>query len=177
MKKYDRLKNRLKLLCKKESSENTYECYSIEHFFECETYKKYERILEFVEKHNFKRVIDIGCAFGIQSEVFVNSKINYVGIEIERGINFWNKDKYKYIIGKYPFRIDAAKGDIAVSILCLTWNCYLEEKDKTLHKQLETLKHDFKHIILYTNKEKLETIKKYYKNTKKIDKNLYYFYN
>ena len=42
---------------------------SIDNFFECETYKKYEFVLNFCKKNGFNRIFDIGCAYGLQSEV------------------------------------------------------------------------------------------------------------
>lgn len=146
------------------------------HFFECEGYKKYEIILDFAKHNNFKRVFDIGCAFGHQSEVFLNSNIEYVGIDSGE-FNFWNNDRYKYISKEYPFTIKADKDDLAVSVLCLTWNCYLYENERTLHEQCNQLKKDFKHCLLYMDNKKIEFVKRYYNNYKILDGNFIYFYN
>lgn len=145
----------------------------IDHFFECEEYKTYGKILRFAENNGFKRVFDIGCAYGHQSEVFINSKVDYIGIN-EDECDYWNKDRYKYISKHYPFEIKANANDLAVSVLCLTWNCYLYEKDKTLKEQCEALSRDFRNCLLYMQINQLEFVKKYFKNCKIIDKNLVY---
>lgn len=146
------------------------------HFFECESFKTYEKIAQFSIENNFKRIFDIGCAFGHQSEVFKNASLNYIGIEMNES-NFWNNNKFKYIVKEYPFKIETNPDDLAVSVLCLTWNCYLYEREKTLKKQCEALQRDFKQCLLYIASDKVDFVKQYYKNCKEIDKNIIYFWN
>lgn len=148
----------------------------IDHFFECEGYKTYEKILDFAEANKFKRVFDIGCAYGHQSEVFINSKVDYVGIN-EGKCGYWNGDRYKYMSKYYPFKIEANTNDLAVSVLCLTWNCYLREGNKTLKEQCESLQRDFKSVLLYMPMEMIDFVKGYFKDYKIIDKNLVSFSN
>lgn len=148
----------------------------IAHFYECEGYKTYESIRDFAKNHNFKRVFDIGCAYGHQSEVFLNSGVDYVGIEVA-DCDYWNKDKFKYITAKYPIEIKADEDDLAVSVLCLTWNCYLYEKEKTLTEQCEALQRDFKNCLLYMPKYMIDFVSKYYKNHEIVGENLVYFSN
>ena len=108
--------------------------YSIDTFFEVEVYKTYEVFAKIAKEKGFSRVFDIGTAFGLQSEVFLNEGIDYVGIN-DGNLNFWNKDKFKYIVGEYPFKIEAKETDLAVSSLCLTWNCYLHEGENYKNMQ------------------------------------------
>lgn len=178
--KYERLEQRRKELNKLFDKTNNTNCLiemdCIDHFFECESYKTYGKILEFAEAKKIKRVFDIGCAYGHQSEVFINSKVDYVGIN-EGKCDYWNEDRYKYLSTHYPFKIEANTDDLAVSVLCLTWNCYLYEKDKTLQEQCEALQRDFKNCLLYMASDKIDFVKKYFKDYIVIDKNLVYFSN
>lgn len=148
----------------------------IDHFFECEIYKTYESILNFCIANNFKTIYDIGCAYGHQSEVFINSNINYVGINNYKH-NYWNKNKYNYISQQYPFKINTRENELAVSVLCLTWNCYLYNGEQTLKEQCEALQRDFNNCLLYISKDKIDYVNKYFKNYRVVDGNLIYFYN
>lgn len=62
------------------NDEYLYKMYSIDTFFECETYKIYESIAHFCKENNFCRIFDIGCAYGLQSEIFRNKNIDYIGV-------------------------------------------------------------------------------------------------
>lgn len=155
--------------------------YLIEHdslcsFFECSGAIRYKTILRFAKENNFKRIYDIGCANGYQSEIFLNSNVEYIGID-EYKSDFWNKEEFKYIIDNYPFYIDTNEDDLAVSVLCLTWNCYLSEGELTLKKQCEQLKKDFKHCLLYICQEQIEFVSRYFENYKILNDNFVYFYN
>lgn len=148
----------------------------LDNFFECEIYIKYDKILNFAENNGFKRIFDIGCAYGHQSEMFLNSVVEYVGID-EIPCTHWNTEKYKYISKHYPFKIEAHSDDLAVSSLCLTWNCYLYEGNKTLKEQCEVLQRDFKSCLLYMQMDQLDFVKKYFKTYEVIDKDMVYFSN
>lgn len=138
--------------------------YSIDVFFECKVYKKYQKFTKFCKENGFDRVFDIGCAFGFQSEVFLETGVSYVGIN-EDNIDFWNKDVFKYIAKHYPFEIKARDTDLAVSSLCLAWNCYLYEGEKTLKEQCEALSRDFKSCLLYIPNDKIEFVSSFFKKT------------
>lgn len=175
-----RLKNRAKELDKlfMETKNSVYvmeeDC--IAHLFEAEGFQRYNTVLNFAEKNGFKRVFDIGCAFGHQSEIFLNSNVDYVGIN-DSILEFWNRDRYKYISAIYPIHLKADEDDLAVSILCLTWNCYLYEGEKTLQAQCEQLKKDFKHCLLYIAEDKIDFVLKYYENYELLSDGFIYFYN
>ena len=146
----------------------------LDHFFECKTGETYKKILDVAKEKGANRVFDIGCAYGHQSEVFINSNIEYIGVN-DFNCDFWNSDRYQYILGTYPFKLDTRENDIAVSVLCLTWNCYLIEKEKTLHEQLSQLSNDFNKIILHLAKDKIEYVLKYFPKYQHIKDNIYYF--
>lgn len=148
--------------------------YDLDHFFECERGKTYNTIIKVCKEHNAKRVFDIGCAYGTQSECFINTELEYVGID-RYCDDFWNKDRYKYITRNYPFKINTDKDDIAVSVLCLTWNCYLYENEKTLNEQLMQLAEDFNKAILYIAEDKIDYVKEYFPICNHIEGNLYFF--
>lgn len=149
------------------------ECDSICHFFEG-GHERYEKVSKYCIENGFKRVFDIGCAYGFQSEIFLNNNIDYIGIDVGN-LDFWNKDKFQYIVKEYPFEIEANSNDLAISVLCLTWNCYLYEDEITLRNQCEALSRDFKNCLLYMQIDKLNIVKEYFKNYKIIHHNLIAF--
>lgn len=179
--KYQRLYDRGQYCMEKyrETGESKFieEEYCVTHVFECSTLNTYSIIADFAKEKGFNNVYDIGCAYGHQSEVFLQKGVNYVGVEASYIPEFWNSDKFKFIKGEYPLKIQAEDNDLVISVLCLTWNCYLYEKEKTLTEQCEALQRDFKHCVLYLAKDKLDFVKKYFKNCEKIDDGMYYFYN
>lgn len=152
------------------------EDHCIAHLFECEGLKNYETIALFCEEHDIKRVVDIGCAYGHQSEVFLQTNIDYIGVN-DTQLDFWNKEHFQYVTGAYPCELPLKKGDLGISVLCLTWNCYLYEKEKTLINQCEALQKDFEHCLIYVQPDHLKVISKYFKNIHHIKGNFYYFSN
>lgn len=59
--------------------------------------------------------------------------------------------------------------DIAISNLCLGWNCY-KYSDDEFDKQFEALKRDFKACILHVPTEIEKILKKYFSNVEIIKK-------
>ena len=173
----DRSKYCLDMYEKTKEDKYLMEDYCINTLFECEHLKTYENIRNFAKEKGFNRVYDIGCGTGHQSEVFVNQNIEYVGIEQTKGLEFWNADKFKYIENTYPFKVYAYKSDLAISVLCLTWNCYLYEKEKTLREQCQALQRDFNQCLLYIANDKVETVKEYFKHHESLGGKLHYFYD
>lgn len=171
----ERSKECMDLYDKTGDSEYLMEIDCIDHFFECEGLNKYSLVAKFCKERGFNKAYDIGCAYGHQSEVFLLNGINYFGID-ENCTNFWNKDKCEYKTKSYPFKINAKENELAVSILCLTWNCYLDEGDITLHNQLKQLSDDFNNCLLYIAKDKVNIVKKYFKGYEHIEGNFHYFY-
>lgn len=170
MGKYERLINRYRDL----NDDFLIERDCLDHFFECETGKIYETIIKVCKEKGYNRVFDIGCAYGHQSECFLNTGVDYIGID-QYECNFWNSDLYEYKVNRYPYKIESTKNDIAISVLCLTWNCYLVEGEKTLREQLQRLKDDFGKAILYIANDKVDIVKEYMANCEKLDTTLYYF--
>lgn len=169
-----RERNRLLALYKIDNDQaHLMKMYAIDHFLGCGTFEKYDLILSFAKSKNLKRVFDIGCAYGHQSEIFIDEPVEYIGInDIE--LEYWNSDKFKYITKEYPFMINAREDDLVTSVLCLTWDCYLYEED-TLHKQCEALSRDFKHCLLYMPQNKLSFVKEYFSSYNVINSDFVYF--
>ena len=113
----------------------------------------YEQIADFCLEHNIDTVYDIGCAYGHQSQTYLNKDIEYVGIN-EHDLEFYNTDKCRFIAKHYPFKIYAPDNALAVSVMCLGWGVYLYKGTKTLRKQFESLARDFNHCLLYISNER-----------------------
>lgn len=148
---------------------------SIDHIMERP--ESYENILNFAEKRGIKRVVDIGCAYAFQSSIFEETDVSYMGVD--EGVNgrFWNDEKFSFIKTHYPSPLPLVEGDLAISVLCLGWNVYLYEGEKTFNEQFEALSADFKHALLYIPTERLESIGRYFVKTEKVAEGLYYFSN
>ncbi len=177
--RYKKLSKRRKYLQENSTIDDTpmlMEVDCIDHIFALNKLEQYTEVLKFAKSKGFKRVFDIGCAYGHQSEAFIDSDIEYIGIDDGVPGEYWNLDKYIYISEHYPFKINATETDLAVSILCLTWNCYLYEGEKTLKEQCEALKRDFKHVLLYMPKDKVGFVKEYFKGYEQVNEFMY-FYN
>jgi hypothetical protein len=172
----DRLKECLELYRKNHEVVYLMEEDCIAHLFECRGIETYEKIAMFCKERGIKRIFDIGCAYGHQSEVFLKEGLEYIGVN-DHTATFWNRDKFQYIVNRYPCELPTQKGDLGVSVLCLTWNCYLYEGKKTLTEQCEALQRDFEHCLLYIAPDKVEFVNRYFKKVKKIDEHLYYFSN
>lgn len=169
-------KGRENYLKGKETIEYDMEMDCIDHFFECEGFRTYGQIALFCKENGIKRAIDIGCAYGHQSECFLIHGVDYVGVN-ESKLNFWNQDTFKYVAGHYPCLLPTKSNDLAVSVLCLTWNCYLREGEKTLREQVEALQRDFSHCLLYITEDAKDFVSQYFKKVVKLGRNLYYFSN
>lgn len=173
--KYERLHERLDYLLESYSQTKDVlflmeeDC--INHFFECEGFKTYEKIHSFAKEKGFKNIVDIGCAVGHQSEIFVDSEINYIGIDDDWRGEFWNSDRFSYLKMHYPAKIDVPDNSLGVSVLCLGWNCYLYEGDETLEAQAKALSEDFKHCLLYLpyKDKRLDVFKRYFKGFEIIE--------
>lgn len=149
----------------------------IGHLFECEGFETYQKIAQFCEDHDIQRVVDIGCAYGHQSEVFMQYDIDYVGLN-DGKCDFWNRDEFDYHVGTYPCKLPIQKGDLGISVLCITWNVYLHDGQETLYQQCKALSEDFEHCLIYVQPSHLGIISEYFKKVEKIDEhNLYYFSN
>ncbi len=138
---------------------------SLDHVLEC-SLKNYDFMIDFAIKKGFKRVVDIGCAYGHQSEL-CKDRIKYIGID-EDNVDFYKETLNRgYIVGKYPCYIPTYYyNSLAISNLAIGWNCYVDEKE--FDKQCKALKKDFVASLLYLPKEREEILKKNFKQIKII---------
>lgn len=126
--------------------------------------KNYDFMIDFAIEKGFKRVVDIGCAYGHQSEL-CQGRIEYRGID-EDLVNFYefNDKNNNYSVGKYPFYIpfDIYKKDLAISNLAIGWQCYVDEKE--FREQCKALSNDFKASLLYLPTDREPILKECFKN-------------
>ena len=171
---YGKLKKRYDELVKFDDDISTMEGCALMHLLD-EGICNYEFIAKWCIENNINKVYDIGCAYGHQAEFFIENKIDYAGIESERFGPFWREDELDYFNKAYPFEINADKGELAISVFCLTWNCYLIDGQKTLQNQLEQLSKDFNHCLLFIPKDKVDFVNLYYKEHIHLGGNYHYF--
>lgn len=138
--------------------------------------ENYEFIKEFCKKNGITKVTDIGCAHGFQSEVFIDSDIRYRGIEIS-GCGYWNNDQFEYIQSEYPCNLETEQNELAVSVLCLGWNCFLFDGKETLKAQFKSLSKQFKQALIYMQSDFFGEVSGYFNTAYKVAGNFYYFSN
>lgn len=180
---YERLDKRMKDLFdtapdipREEESMRFMEADSIMHFLGAGGVENYEQVVQFCQENHIQRVIDIGSAYGHQSECFLDTTIEYIGVDNEMQ-DGWNSERYTYIQGSYPCPLPTKADDLAVSVLCLTWNCYLHEGERTLHQQCKSLAKDFSHALLYASKSAKDTLKQYFSSVEAVDGGFLYCSN
>lgn len=118
---------------------------SLDHVLEC-SLENYDFMIDFAIKMGFERVVDIGCAYGFQSELCRDRGIGYIGINTHE-LNFYKEISCIYVPQEYPFPIENVYNDLAISNLALGWNCYQSEKD--FEETCKALGKDFKASLLY----------------------------
>ena len=131
---------------------------SLDHVIEC-SLENYDFMIDFAINEGYDTVVDIGCAYGHQSE-FCKDKIKYIGIN-EDNLKFYKEKEFHYLIGKYPFKIPKIKyfnNSLAISNLAIGWQCYVNEEE--FNEQCKALKEDFAASLLYLPKEREEILKK-----------------
>lgn len=139
--------------------------------FECEHLQTYGAVAHYLKQSRCRTVYDIGCAYGYQSEAFLQENINYYGIEgYFTGHGFWNQDHFRYIEKEYPFKISAPEKSAAVSSLCIGWPCYRYRED-IWEEQAKALARDFNRVLLFTTPDFEEILKKYFNHTKYLEFN------
>jgi SAM-dependent methyltransferase len=128
---------------------------SLNHFLGCDGMTTYIKMLNICQKNNIKKVYDIGCGIGWQSEIFLRGGVKYTGIDNEK-LSFWKEnmtDDINYIEKEYPFRIDSKPDEVVISSMCISWGCYFEIEE--VKKQAKIIGMDFEQAILYLSKDKV----------------------
>ena len=152
----------------------------IDHLLQAGSLINYDFMIDFAIKKGFKRVVDIGCAYGHQAEL-CKGRIEYVGIDEDR-VDFYNVyEGNVYYPNKYPFFTNGLFwNDLAICNLSIGWNCYDNEKEAK--ENFKALSEDFKACLLYlpTDRENLlrECFKKvevYKKSESKLVPTAFYY--
>lgn len=107
----------------------------LEHVIQLDDF--YDFCTDYMCEHGIDTVVDIGCAYGHQSEAFLEENLGYIGIESSGDSPKWNIDKCMYLTEKYPCKIpDGCR--FAVSNMCFEY----------FINDYEALAHDFDTVIL-----------------------------
>lgn len=165
------------LLIEMESLDNVLEC----------SLENYDFMIDFAIKMGFKRVVDIGCAYGFQSEL-CKDRIRYYGINTAK-LKFYknslSSSRLAYTDEEYPYPnpYNLFKDDLAISNLALGWNCYQSEKD--FEETCKALGKDFKASLLYIPQDRKNILFKCFTDVMIVKENdsklcptgFYYCYN
>lgn len=117
----------------------------------------YDFCVDYMIESKIKTVVDIGCAYGHQSETFLMEGLTYIGIEVCNEGRKWNSDKCHYIDGAYPCIIPA-NSRFAVSNMCFEY----------FINDYKILARDFDTVILSGLGEKAVEAEKYF-NIEKVN--------
>lgn len=177
---YERLENQYNELIKRGKRGEDISSYEQDREFSIlvalDMISNYEYIKMFCDENLISKVCDIGCAWGYQSEVFRNSGIVYRGIDNNVNKDFWNDDIYFYENKTFPCALNPSHDELAISVLCLGWNCFMTEGDKTAHKQFESLASQFEQALIYMQAKFVDVAKTYYSNVINLKDNFYLMY-
>lgn len=142
----------------------------------------YISIVLYLIKHNYTNlvVVDVGCQLGIQSELFKQFDIKYIGIEYYK-YNFFNNDVFDYFVGDFiDINIDL-KNKIIISSMSLGYFYYNESnKKEKIILEIDKLKTS-KMLFIKSNNEYTNLVSKSFNRKEilatKMQNNLYLFQN
>jgi len=141
--------------------QNNFHKLPVEHMFECfpefmffeEDYLKIKRIIN-SNRLKSRNIIDIGCQYGIQSEIFLD--MSYTGIDSDFKYNINSDlDNINFIYDTFPSKNISLKNSIVISNMSLGW--YGDETDFS-----DDLK-EADIIFISSNKATIYSLKKIYK--------------
>lgn len=119
-----------------------------------------------IENDIRKNVVDIGCQFGFQSEIFLDCD-NYLGIDVEE-LRFFNTDKenVNYKVGLFPYVDIDLTNKTVISSMSLGYFDLLIDKDemKAKEKIVDKLK-ESETLYIATKKELVDMLSDYFDNT------------
>lgn len=88
------------------------------------SHETYETAAWFAKEFGFDTVVDIGCACGVQGNLFHQVGVRYLGIEMCKTMSFPEKEGLSYLHAKYPCPLPELKGKVlGVSNLCVGYLC------------------------------------------------------
>lgn len=116
----------------------------------------YDFCVDYMIESEIKTAVDIGCAYGHQSEAFLMEGLTYIGIEVCNEGRKWKSNKCHYIDSAYPCTIPD-NSRFAVSNMCFEY----------FINDYKALARDFDTVILSGLGEKAEEAEKYF-NIEKV---------
>lgn len=110
---------------------------------------------------NAKNIIDIGCQFGIQSEIF-RHEYNYTGIELY-DMEFFNKntDNCSFLIGAFPNQDINYEDSIIISSMSLGYFPQSDNEDEELELLAKEL-NKCKYLYIATSIKFRKVLSKYF---------------
>lgn len=155
-------------------------------FFE----KEYLLILKHILENNIQetKIVDIGCQFGFQTELFLN--YDYLGIDHYK-LKFFNAEKpnINYVVGTFPNDVNIDLNEsIVISCMSLGYfNKYIDESksEEEILKLIANKLSKSKHLYIATTPELIKHLKEKFKTCVLLEKHevankefpLYYFTN
>ena len=131
--------------------------YCIESFYEEAGREAYTAALNFAAANGFNIFLDIGCATGVQAELFRRSPVTYVGIEACPGL-MWRPLEVQYIKERYPCELPAdlmCRKVLGASRLCVGY----------LMTDYEAIAKQFDDFLLNGSSEARHALSKLYQQT------------
>lgn len=117
----------------------------LENYLFAKGQRDYQFIADICQKLGLKGIIDIGCSYGYQSEIFTERRLKYHGIDSNVS-RFWNggETDVTFQNSEYPCFLNVeTKNMLAVSRLCIGY---------TVH-DYERIAKDFKYLLVDKNRE------------------------
>lgn len=124
------------------------------HYYEADGKSDYSMIANICRSLRFSGIVDIGCAYGFQSDLFLENDLYYHGID-DWCTRFWNDGEkgISYQTEKYPCKV---KTDItnllAVSRLCVGYSMM----------DYESLSSDFPYLLVICTSKIVKELTSFY---------------
>lgn len=131
-------------------------------FFE----ERYLAIKKHILENDIKQdLVDIGCQFGLQSEIFLDA-LSYVGIDCQRPSYFMNSDKpnVRYEVGLFPNEIDVElTGKTVISSMSLGYfDAWVNEDQQEAQNQIVEKLKNCSVLYIATKKELVNALSPYF---------------
>lgn len=117
-------------------------------------------------------VVDIGCQFGFQSELFLDNT-SYLGIDAYKPTHFMNSElpHVNYIVGVFPTETDVdLRGKTVISSMSLGYfdSMIEDDKEEARKKVVDNLKHA-KTLYIASVKDLIEQLRPYFSEVEVLD--------
>lgn len=152
-------------------------------YFEERYVQIYKHIKEL--KLPFKKITDIGCQLGVQSELFKN-EFEYTGIECEKQ-RFFNSDdsRCKFKNATFPFVKIAWEDNIIISCMSLGYfNSYISNDENLAYQLIVEKLKKAKFLYIVSNEKLINMLSEHFylehldkKPPTEVSNNLYFMWN